>query len=268
MNKNIIIYIVLYCFSNGTNAVMYDTLSHEMVKTTNMPMINIGYDPLASRDAIKTQVKQCVVQKTCLIGVDARTSSFINLPNDEIKEYILGDEYHFKFIKKSKNSAIIYTTDNNQTTNLIIITTNDDVYSLLLANSPIVDLVIELNNEAPSLDQIIVAGVNTRVITTSTTLNNPVDLNHQTKTVFVGTLSEYIDIDLVDVPLEKALNQILPGWHVRFKRELNINKIISITAEKSSKLSREVAVNNILNTFGYRPLYYQQKRIIIITDKE
>lgn len=267
MIKNIKIYVVLYCLliTNSANAVIYDTLSTDAIGgTANMPMTNISYDPLIGRQAIKTQIKQCQPITTCLVGVDLRTSTLIQL-SAEIKDYILGDEYHFRAIKKSKNTMVVYTTDNNQSTNLTIITKEDDIYPILLSSSSTVDLMVQLDSRSIEQRSIVASSTQTKKVNSISDTKKVDRTIKKVKTVFIGSLSEYIDVDYIDKPLTEFLIDILPSWDVRFGRGLNTNKLVSVTVEKSAKLSRQDAVNQVLSKFSYKALYYNQKRIIVIT---
>ncbi len=254
--KITIIFISLYLFISTTNATIYDEFKHGNIAiNTDLEMLNVSYDPLNNNRAIITNIKQCY-NDICQVALDIKTSSFIKLPDDSIIDnYILGDNYHFKFIKKSSNTAIIYAIDNKHETNLTIITKSGNIYPLhLVTNTNAVDLVVNINK-----------GNTTEIISTDTSnaiivIDKPV-----TKTVAIGTLTEYLDIDLTSVSLKDVLNNILLGWDVRFNKNVNTDKIVSLTAEISSKLTRKEAVEQILAKLNYRALFYNQKKIVIIT---
>ena len=257
--KNIIIFISFYLFiSMSNNATIYDEFKDgNIAVNTDLEMLNVSYDPLNNSKAIITNVKQCY-SDICQVALDVKTSSFIQLPDDSaISNYILGDNYHFKFIKKSTNTAIIYTIDNKHETNLTIITSSGDIYPLhLITNTNVADLVVNISKENP------IEIINTDASSVIVVIDKP---SNVTKTVAIGTLTEYLDIDLTSVSLKDVLGNILLGWDIRFNKNVNTNKIVSLTAEISSKLTRKEAVEQILAKLNYRALFYNQKKIVIIT---
>ena len=253
--------LIVLIMINTAIAGVYDTLSNEFIPTnTDLELKNVSFDPYKNNKPIKTQIKQCN-DVICIINLDVRTSSFITLPKEaSITHYILGDTYNFRFIQKSKNTAIVYTTNNHNNTNLIIISADGNIYPIhLLTNQKTVDLVVNITTTPIEL-----ANVSTKkdglTITTKTVTQAAIP-----KTIVLGSLSEYLDIDLVNEDLTRAIQKILLGWQIRFADGVDKNKLVSITAESSSALTRENAIISILAQFNYKALFYKQKQIVIIT---